>query len=134
MNNTIVDIREFPSAQAEKLQQHLKYLDSQGKLKEEFLSRYEGKLGLSNSLATYIKDNWETTGKKLYIEYTGIETYSDKHTIASVGIKLNEITIGSNKKLLWKCSTCGYEWVSQLNMRVGRGSGCPACSKNTYTK
>lgn len=130
MSNAITDIKYFPSIQAEKLQKHLLELDKQGKLKEEFLSRYGGNLGLSNSIANYILKNWETTGKKLYIEYTGIETFSDKHTIAAMGIKLNEITIGSNRKILWKCSTCGNEWVSQLNMRIGRGSGCPACSKN----
>lgn len=125
----IKDIKDFPSKQAEKLQQHLKFLDNQGKLKEEFLKRYSSNLGKPNSLANYILSDFENR-KHLFIEYTGIETFNDKHTISTINIKLNEITIGSNSKLLWKCSTCGNEWVSQLNMRTSKHSGCPACSKN----
>ncbi len=45
----------------------------------------------------------------------------------------------SNKKVWWKCSKCGYEWMANPNHRV-RGQGCPKCgivkikkSKNKVT-
>lgn len=59
--------------------------------------------------------NWEKDGKKLFIEWTGIETFSDKHTIKRTGVKLSEISYGnSNRYFLWKCGTCKYEWVIKI--------------------
>ena len=122
-------ISEFPSEQAEKMQKHLKELDKQGKLFTEFKNRYGNKLGTENSLANYIKDNWETRGKKLFMEYTGIEVAKDRKTIVRAGLKLSEITRGSHKLMLWKCCTCGYEWVTEIANRIHM-RGCPACSGN----
>jgi|GEM_PF-6107352 len=34
---------------------------------------------------------------------------------------------GTEKKLDWKCSTCGYEWPATGSHRV-RGRGCPSCN------
>lgn len=106
----ITSIKDFPSAQAEEIQKHLKELDSQDKLLDYFKEQYAD-LGKYNSLARYIKDNWKTDGKKLYIEWTGIEVYKENKTLVkAIGIKLSEIAKGSNRYFLWKCSTCGYEW------------------------
>lgn len=33
----------------------------------------------------------------------------------------------SNKSVLWKCSTCGYEWMARIAER-SRGSKCPVCA------
>ena len=38
-----------------------------------------------------------------------------------------DITIGSGKKIWWKCANCNYEWRSCPGDRI-RGSVCPACS------
>lgn len=39
---------------------------------------------------------------------------------------------GSNKKVWWKCSVCGYEWETAISARtrkgVRSGSNCPCCS------
>ncbi len=36
------------------------------------------------------------------------------------------LTPGSNKKVWWKCSKCGFEWESSIKVRV-KGHGCPQC-------
>lgn len=108
-------ISDFPSEQAEVIQNKLKDIDEQGKLFDEFMSRYGNNLGKPNSLAKYIKNNWEKDGKKLFIEWTGVEVCDDKHTIAAIGIKINEVSYGIKRYFLWKCSTCQYEWVANMN-------------------
>jgi Zn finger protein HypA/HybF involved in hydrogenase expression len=42
-------------------------------------------------------------------------------------IKPEEVTIGSNKKILWKCNKCFNQWKAIINSR-SRGCGCPACA------
>ena len=39
------------------------------------------------------------------------------------------VTVGSNKKVLWK-GKCGHEWEATIKSRT-QGSGCPYCSHNT---
>ena len=41
-------------------------------------------------------------------------------------IKANEVTVGSNRKLLWKCSR-GHEWGAKVCDR-SQGNGCPYCT------
>jgi len=40
----------------------------------------------------------------------------------------SKLTIGSGKKIWWKCKKCKSEWQASINNRVGKGSGCPYCS------
>ena len=43
-----------------------------------------------------------------------------------LGIKPNEVGCGSEKKVWWKCSVCGDEWLTTIyNRSIGRG--CPSC-------
>lgn len=46
------------------------------------------------------------------------------------GIKLENLSKSSNKKIMWKCSiiTCSYQWVATINSRISSNSGCPKCS------
>lgn len=44
------------------------------------------------------------------------------------GQPAEKIAAGSNKKVYWKCSTCGYEWVDSVVNRTSRSYGCPSCS------
>ena len=125
-NLPIKDTSDFPSKQAEAIQKHLLELDKQGKLKDEFLSRYGNNLGKPNSLANYILEDFENR-KHLFIEWTGIEVNKDKKTIKAIGIKLNEVSKGSGRYFLWKCSTCQYEWVAKIAGRTYTKSGCPKC-------
>lgn len=127
MDITMKDIKDFPSKQAEEIQNKLKDLDEQGKLLEYFKEQYTD-LGKSNSIANYILEDFENR-KYLFIQWTGIETFSDKHTIKRTGVKLSEIAKGSNKYFLWKCSICGHEWSAQVANRTNAKSGCPKCAK-----
>ena len=38
-----------------------------------------------------------------------------------------ELSVGTNKKLDWKCSTCEHEWRAKGSERV-QGTGCPCCA------
>ena len=130
MELQITSIKDFPSQQAEEIQKHLLELDKQGKLKDEFLSRYGNNLSKPNSLANYILEDFENR-KHLFIEWTGIETFDDKQTIAAIGIKINEVSYGISKRdFLWKCNTCQYEWVATPNARTSKNrQGCPKCGR-----
>lgn len=136
MELQITSIKDFPSKQAEEVQKHLLELDEQGKLLEYFKEQYQD-LGKYNSLARYIKDNWEKDGKKLYIEWTGVEVYKENKTlIKATCVKLSEVTKGSGRYFLWKCCTCGYEWVAIPNKRTSENfkRGCPSCGGTSFVK
>ena len=47
----------------------------------------------------------------------------DKNTLTPEGV-----TAGSQKKVWWKCHTCGHEWQAIISNRV-RKTGCPVCGK-----
>lgn len=53
----------------------------------------------------------------------------DKNT----NIDINNIVKGSNKKVWWKCSVCGHEWLTSVSHRTIRGTGCLLCSIKTRT-
>lgn len=44
----------------------------------------------------------------------------------------SEVSAGSNKKIHWKCSVCGYRWTANPASRTRRDrvtkSGCPCCN------
>ena len=44
-------------------------------------------------------------------------------------IKPTEVSIGSHKKVIWKCKL-GHEWTATVKSRTINGTGCPYCSHN----
>jgi len=44
-------------------------------------------------------------------------------------IKPTEVSIGSHKKVIWKCRL-GHEWEASVKSRTVNGTGCPYCSHN----
>ena len=48
-------------------------------------------------------------------------------------IEPEKITIGSNYKAWWICSTCGNTWQAVVRNRVLNNSGCPSCSRHKST-
>ena len=52
-----------------------------------------------------------------------VSEWSDKNSI-----RPEEISYGSNAKVLWK-GACGHEWIAVIKNR-GNGHGCPICSSN----
>ena len=45
----------------------------------------------------------------------------------------DNISLGSNKKVWWRCSKCGNEWEATIKNR-NRGTGCPICSTSRIAK
>ena len=45
----------------------------------------------------------------------------------AVGVDMTKVRVRSNRRILWKCSKCGYEWHATPDAR-SLGHGCPACS------
>lgn len=44
-------------------------------------------------------------------------------------IKPTEVSIGSHKKVIWKCKL-GHEWIVTVKSRTINRTGCPYCSHN----
>ena len=49
---------------------------------------------------------------------------------ANVDISPEKAGLGSNKKVGWKCSKCGYKWKASINNRYYRSAKCPLCYCN----
>ncbi|MCI8550385.1 MAG: zinc-ribbon domain-containing protein [Lachnospiraceae bacterium] len=52
------------------------------------------------------------------------QEWSDKNEI-----KPTEVSVGSHKKVIWRCSL-GHEWEASVKSRTVNGTGCPYCSHN----
>jgi len=53
-----------------------------------------------------------------------VQEWSEKNEI-----KPTEVSIGSHKKVIWKCKQ-GHEWEASIKSRTVNGTGCPYCSHN----
>ena len=71
-------------------------------------------------MTNYLKDN-----KELMLEWN-----YEKNSI--LGIVPDEITMGQNKKVWWKCAK-GHEWQASVNNR-SKGKRCPYCSNRLVLK
>jgi Zn finger protein HypA/HybF involved in hydrogenase expression len=40
----------------------------------------------------------------------------------------NKLTLASNKRAVWKCTTCHYKWEAKISNRLILGRGCPLCA------
>ena len=77
-------------------------------------------------------------GKKVLIGFNDLKTtnpdLADEWHPTKNEIKPEEVTKGSNKKVWWQCSVCGFEWQTGVNYRVERGGSCPNCKKKLHSK
>ena len=48
---------------------------------------------------------------------------------ANYKIKPTEVSIGSHKKVIWRCKK-GHEWEAAVKSRTINKTGCPYCSHN----
>ena len=46
-----------------------------------------------------------------------------------IGIRLEDVSYGSNKKVYWKCRR-GHKWKAIIGKRTTAGCGCPYCKSN----
>lgn len=53
-----------------------------------------------------------------------VQEWSEKNEI-----KPTEVSIGSHKKVIWKCKQ-GHEWEASIKSRTVNGTGCSYCSHN----
>ena len=60
------------------------------------------------------RNSMATTHPELAIEYQGDAT---------------KVVAGTNKRLMWKCSTCEHEWYATGVNRAALHSGCPFCNR-----
>lgn len=40
-----------------------------------------------------------------------------------------DLSLGSNRRVRWRCRTCGQVWVATVASRARAGSGCPICAR-----
>jgi len=55
------------------------------------------------------------------------ELLKELHRTRNLGLDPNTISAGTDRKVWWRCATCGHEWEAAVGSR-SRGSGCPACA------
>ena len=60
---------------------------------------------------------------------TNPELAAEWHPTKNGTLTPKDVLGGSDKKIWWKCKTCGYEWQAVLGNRTN-GAGCPYCSNN----
>lgn len=46
----------------------------------------------------------------------------------NASLRPSDVTYGSHQKVWWCCKECGFEWQTEVRMRI-RGTGCPQCAK-----
>lgn len=83
------------------------------------------------------------SNKKVLIGYNDLYTYCiNNHREDLIkefdneknSFKMEDLTFGSRKEILWKCSICGHEWPASPYRRISRKSGCGVCSHNLLKK
>jgi hypothetical protein len=73
------------------------------------------------------------SGKQVLAGFNDLATKNDSlskewHPKLNGMLKPSDITVGSSKKVWWKCFACSHEWNSSVADR-NRGQGCPVCGK-----
>ena len=79
------------------------------------------------------------TGRKVLQGFNDLATLKPQlaeqwHPDLNSGLRPEDVTLGSNKKVWWQCSE-GHVWKAVIYSRTRRrGSGCPVCSGKVKTK
>ncbi len=72
------------------------------------------------------------SGRRVLAGYNDLQTVNPKLTSEwnyekNGDLLPSQVSLHSNKKVWWKCKTCGNEWQTQVNDR-SYGRGCPVCA------
>lgn len=116
----------YPTEQMVNRQRQYLSLDRQGVLKECVYKRYREEIENPFSLIRLLYNNWETFGKQLFLDYTGIIVDKDKITVTDY-IPIQEMQVLKYKYIMWRCSYCGEVFVTSLKVRIGNGCKCKGC-------
>lgn len=55
------------------------------------------------------------------------------NTAKNLPLQPKDITVGSGKRVWWKCPTCKYEWRNTILLQI-KADGCPACIRDKRLK
>ncbi len=69
-------------------------------------------------------------GRQIEVGFNDLETKFPKIAQEADGWDPKTVTIGSGKKLGWKCEF-GHKWEAAVNSRTSRNFGCPYCSNQS---
>lgn len=72
-------------------------------------------------------------GKNNCLAMCCAELVKEWNTDKNINVTPYDVTTGTHKKVWWKCSECGYEWIASINNRV-KGRGCPRCKQSKGEK
>ena len=72
-------------------------------------------------------------GRKVLPGFNDLATINPRlatewHPTKNGDLKATDVTVGSQRKVWWKCSKCGYEWKAKVGNRTILDRGCPCCS------
>ena len=56
------------------------------------------------------------------------------HPLLNGTLQPIDVLPGSNRRVVWHCSKCGYVWEAKVNNRAKLGRGCPCCSNKVAVK
>lgn len=68
------------------------------------------------------------------LEHNYPELTKEWHPTLNKDLKPDEVVCGSGREIYWYCPVCNHgsdgEWVTTINQRTSRNSGCPKCGYN----
>ena len=73
------------------------------------------------------------SGRLLLTGFNDLETKYPELAKEAEGWDPASTISGTNRKLKWKCSKCGYVWETSANQRISKGRGCAKCSHQVVT-
>ena len=72
-------------------------------------------------------------GKKTSLAYLRPDLAKEWDSMNKLNPK--DVTLGSPKKVWWKCSICNYKWITRINHRTeNKERGCPSCASSKGEK
>jgi hypothetical protein len=76
-------------------------------------------------------------GKKISevksLSYLRPDLAKEWHPTKNGSLIPENVSLGSNRKVWWICSSCGYNWKCSIVARSSRGTYCTACSGRVVT-
>ena len=74
------------------------------------------------------------TNKKVLLGYNDLKTLfpylaQEWNFDKNIDVFIESVTVGSARKVWWKCSKCGHEWQTSIRSRTQHHTGCPYCAK-----
>ncbi len=76
--------------------------------------------------------------KKAFVGYNDLATTNPGIAIEwdfdkNGNLKPEDVRPGTHKRVWWKCSRCGHQWLTSPHGRTSGKTGCPKCSKELQT-